>query len=85
MIRGIEAVVLEEASPCSVSGSMVVGTGGYLTENLEMSADCRRLPSRMRGPKELTSSTDAACRLSSLVAMVAWIRHRCRTALEAEK
>ena len=40
---GIEAVVLEEASPCSMSGSMVVGTGGYLTENLEMSADCRQV------------------------------------------
>ena len=65
MIRGIEAVVLEEASPCSMSGSMVVGAGDYLTGKLEMSADCCRSLSKMHELQVLTSSTDLECRLSS--------------------
>ena len=65
MIRGVEAVVLEEASSCSMSGSIVLGAGGYLTGKLETPADCCGSLSKMHGPQVLTSSTNLECRLSS--------------------
>ena len=76
MIRGVEAVALEEASPCSISGSIVVGTGGYLTEKLEMSADCSSLLGGMHGPQEASKQYGYSRQAKSpaLVAVLAWNR-----------
>ena len=63
MIRGVEAVVLEAASPCSMFGNIVLGAGGYLTGKLEMPADCCGSRSKMHGQ----------AKFPALVAVLTWI------------